>query len=525
MDITEALAVLAKVGTDESPSSAELATARDAIARALHASKGSGDLEALMSLREAYKAADQAVTEATERESSAEAEADDVLEGIPNPDSEASAEGEENAGEGEKGEAAPSAQALSTTEALQRLGIVNAREEGPAAEPEAPASSQTLTLDNKVKNDATWADIGKVFANSHRRGMKAGRNSLLQIDTEFAEKLPGRIDENTRMLDAFTSPEAVVAAGGCCSLAQPIYENPVNASLARPIRDSLPSFGANRGAVSYYPAVCLPQEGAGLWTCDDDLAVDPDDPETWKSCAVVDCPEEERVNVEAIYSCLTIGNYQQKFAPEQWNAYLRALSAQQARIAEVALFDKMVAGVKTTHTVTDSGSIYVTLLNAVGRASAAIRQDQRLDEVQLRMWLPTWVRNALRADLRARRLGYVDSPEATDALINSAFSNEGVNVTWTLDVNPLEPEGQEDGPLSDYLGTANTVIAPEGYFTYLDGGTLDIGTEIRDGDNIRQNQVSAFAESFEGLMARGCNAKAIELPVTVCEDAFCVIGS
>lgn len=516
MGITEALAVLAKVGTDETPTAAELASARDTIARTLHASKGSGDLESLVTLRDAYQAADAAVKEAEAAEAETASEADEVLEGIPNPDAELEADTED----GETTEEPK--RALSAAEAVARLGLVVTDRE---PEPEAPKSSQTLTLDGEVKNDATWQDIGKAFSNSTRRTKKAGRNSLLQVDTVFAEKLPGRIDENTRLLDAFTSPEAVTAAGGCCSLAQPIYDNPVNSSLERPIRDALPSFGATRGAVSFYPAVCLPDSGAALWTCDDDLAVDPDDEDTWKQCFDVECEEEDRAQVEAIYSCLSIGNFQQRFSPEQWTAHLRAVSALQSRVAEVSLFEKMRAGVTTTHTVEDTGSIYVTLLNTVGRASAAIRQDQRLADVQLDFFAPFWLLKAIRSDLRARRLAGVDNPDVTDALIASAFANEGVRPVWSLDLDPLEPGGQVDGPLSNFLDEAHTVLAPNGYFTYLDGGTLDLGTEIRDMDSNRQNKVSAFAESFEGLLARGCNAKAIDIPVTVCDDAFCVSGS
>ena len=518
MGIEEALAVLALVGTDTPPTSAELATARDTIARTLHASKGSGDLEALLSLREAYTAADKAVAEAEEAEAAALAEEEDVLAGIPNPD----AQDEDNAeGEGDQlASEAPAAHALSVAEAIARLGLsTHEREQAPAEE--QATTSQTLTLNGQVKNDANWGDIGKAFATAHRRGMKTGRNSLLQIDTTFAETLPGRVDENTALLDSFTSPEAVVASGGCCSLAQPIYSNPVNGSTARPIRDALPSFGATRGSVAFYPAICLPQEGAALWTCEDDLAVDDSDETTWKQCATVDCAEEERANVEAIYACLTIGNYQQKFSAEQWQGALKALSIQQARLAEVALFDKMRDATTAAVSVADTGSVYTTFLNMIGRAATAIRQDQRLDSVQLDLFLPTWIRAAIRADLRARRLNYVDSPEVADALINTALGNENVRAVWSNDIDSLVPNGITSGELPNFLDTAHMVLAPNGYFTFLDGGTLDLGTEIRDGDNIRKNQVSAFSESFEGLLARGCNALSIDLPVTVCEEAFC----
>ena len=69
--------------------------------------------------------------------------------------------------------------------------------------------------------------------------------------------------------------------------------------------------------------------------------------------------------------------------------------------------------------------------------------------------------------------------------------------------------------------TLGSVLAPNGFFTFLDGGTLDLGTEIRDHNLNRQNKVAAFAESYEGILARGCNALGLDIPVEICDNVAC----
>ncbi|MDQ3096427.1 MAG: major capsid protein, partial [Actinomycetota bacterium] len=385
-----------------------------------------------------------------------------------------------------------------------------------------------ITLNGTPVQDASFFNLAEAFRDASSRSLKSGKERVARIETSFADErtLSGKIGSDTRLVDSFMSPEAVTAAGGCCSLPQPIYSNPVQGSTNRPIRDSLNTLGATRGQFTFYPAICLPVDGVGLWSCEDDALVDEADPTTWKVCAEVDCDESQEVGVDAIYTCVTIGNYQSRFAPEQWQGYLAALAVMNARQAEVALFTKMRAEVSTTHTVEALGSVYANLVNGVALAAAAIRQDQRLGDIRLNLWLPEWIKTAIRMDLVTRRVfsSAVDDPNVTDALLASAFANEGIDVTYSQDLDLIEgASGQSDGPLTSLPATAGAVLAPNGYFTFLDGGTLDLGTEIRDHNLNRQNKVAAFAESYEGLMARGCNAKALDIPVEICDNAACPV--
>lgn len=536
MDLQQALSILGRVGAGETLSLTELTQARDVIARQLHSLRGSAapDLDALTTLRESYFAADSAVTAVTEQTQAAEQDVAAALSDIPNPDEDSDDEDEEETPEDEADADAVTASAkpkrgkmLSVQEAVARLGL-----NGPLTVNEPARDLSTtetrITLNGSPVKDASFFNLAEAFRDASSRSLKSGKERVARIETSYADErtLTGKIGSDTRLVDSFMSPEAVVAAGGCCSLPQPIYTNPVQGSTDRPIRDSLNTLGATRGKFTFYPAICLPVDGVGLWSCEDDELVDEADPETWKVCAEVDCDEAEEVGVDAIYTCVTIGNYQSRFAPEQWQGYLAALAVMNARQAEVALFTKMRAAVSTTHQVDALGSVFANVTVGVALAAAAMRQDQRLGDIRLNLWLPEWIKTAVRMDLITRRVfsSAVDDPNVTDAMLAAAFSSEGIDVTYSQDLDLIEgASGQSDGPLTSLPLTAGAVLAPDGYFTFLDGGTMDLGTEIRDHNLNRQNKVAAFAESYEGLMARGCNAKALDIPVEICDNAACPV--
>ncbi len=538
MDLQQALSILGRVGAGETLSLTELTQARDVIARQLHSLRGSGspDLDALTTLRESYSAADAAVTAVAEQEQATAQEVESALSDIPNPDEdpdedpedEEDPEDDEAEGDGEEAVTASAkpkrGKMLSVQEAVARLGL-NGTPGLTINEPERDlATTETrVILNGTPVKDATLSTLAEAFRDASSRSLKTGKERVARFETSFADErtLSGKINADTRLVDSFVSPEAVTAAGGCCSLPQPIYTNPVQGSTARPIRDALPSLGATRGKFSFFPAICLPVDGFGVWTCEDDELVDEADPDTWKSCAEVDCDESDEVGVDAVYSCVTVGNYQTRFAPEQWQGYLAALAIQNARRGEVLLFEKMRAEVMATYTVDALGSIFNNAVNGAATAAAAMRQDQRLGDVQFDFFVSETLLTAVRLDLINRRVfsSAVDDPNVAAALLNTAFANEGINPVYSQDLDPVVFGSGGTDP--QFPLTLGSVLAPNGFFTFLDGGTLDLGTEIRDHNLNRQNKVAAFAESYEGLLARGCNALALDIPVEICDNVAC----
>lgn len=526
-----------RIGTDNPPTLDELTGAQTELARLIRAEAGndSPDLEVLTSLRSAYDTVTEAIDAENTRLEELRTNAGQILDGVIDPDAaegdeQPSGEGEgegETVGEGENANAeptpTPTPSALSIAEAAARVRVSEPQRQ-PDPEPE-PDSAQTTVYvrGQEIGAELTIVDLAEAFQRYWQSPANPDHKySLISVQSRRPDgpMLTDNREHNTQLIEEFTSPEAVAAAGGCCALPTPIRTQTVLSSQTRPIRDSLGSFSvAEAGSVVFFPAVCLPQTGVDIWTCDDDAAVDPGNEATWKQCSDLDCDEEENAQVHGVYKCATVGEFQRRFATQQWTAKLQALLAQQARVADVELFTQMLAKVKSTHTGVATGSLLVNLIQTVQLAADTIRQDQRYENVMLHLWAAGWIRGAIRNDLIARRLVDAENPIAVDQFITQALAAAGVNVTWSLDIDTIEDGSQVDGPLTPYPDTAATVLAPEGYYTFLDGGQFDLGSDIKDFDLARQNVSAAFAESFEGLMARGCNAKRLNIPVEVCDIA------
>lgn len=516
LTLEEALALLGAVGTDDAPTVKELRSARTAFVDAAKVAKEKLDRKALASMLEAIKVTEAAISEAEATLTAAEEEINALTADIPELNEVEEAPVESST------EHSADVKVLSVAEAIARLGLSPAPEGSFEVAEREPA--QTLTINGEESNGASWGQLGDAFAKFSKSSLRSGRTTLATFRTEYSNQLTGKAGENTRIIDDLarrSGESAIVAAGGACSLAEPIRDQPMLASLERPIASALPTIGASTGKVTFFGSVCLPQDGANRWTNAQDLAVDADDPDTWKTVTEIDCDDIEEVTVEAIYSALTIGNFQHRFAPERWEAILHAVAASQARLAEQTLFEALSNSDHTTqHTIADTGSVYNTVVRALLTAAATIRQNQRYEGRRFRAILPSWVRDAAELDLLSRAIRRGRSVEA-DAL-ETILARGGVDPIWSPDIDPIEPAGQVDGPLTEFPDEAQAVLFVDGGAFRLDGGEINLGTEIRDHDLNRQNKVATFTESFETAFIRGCDAKSITIPVTVCDAAPCL---
>lgn len=520
MDIDEAQELLAAVGSDNAPTAEQLSESRAAFVEAARVAKGKGDRTALAAMLEAIKVADRAIDEAKEAQTKEAEELSALVQDFPElSDAPADEAGATDAPATEKKEEAPAM--LSVAEAAQRLGL---GKRTASAEVNEPEPSQTLTINGEDATNATWANLGDSFAKASKSSLRGGRTTLATFKTEYTNTLTEKgANANSRVLDTLArraGEEAVIAAGGCCSLAEPIRDQPMLASLARPIASALPTVGASAGKVSMFGPVCLPQGGVGTWTCADDEAVDPGDEGTWKECDTVECDTPIEVDVDAIYKCLTIGNFQQRFAGERWEAVLHAAAAAQARMAEVALFEGIATSPQTTtHTAIDTGSVYANTIRALVLAWSTIRQNQRYEGLRARAILPDWVQDAAALDATARA---INRGRTIDADLEVVLARHGIDVIWSPDIDPIEPDGQVDAtPLTEYPEDFTAVIFVDGGAFRIDGGELNLGTEVRDHDLNRQNSVAAFSESFEASVVRSCDTKAITIPAPVCSLTEC----
>lgn len=388
----------------------------------------------------------------------------------------------------------------------------------------------------RVSADMSLAELGQIFTR-HGHTKDTGRHTLVSMEWDVPEgrQLSYDVAESTRLLESVVGRggvayEAVAAAGGICGPLDTDYSIPNVGSVARPIRDALPRFGAARGGIRFVPSLrpslATYAGGVSIWTSDNDAS--PSSPAE-KPCPHVDCQDECTAYVQAITQCLVVSNLQAKFSPEQWANALWDLGVVHARTAEQALLAGIQAGSVATTYGPSSGTIHA-VLGAIDLAVAGIRSRERLaDTVGFRVILDGWLRQALRSHFALQDPeGVTGAPGIGDAAIAAWFAARGVTPTFTPDDSIFAAEA--GGALNAYAATTDITIFPEGTWLYLDGGQLDLGTEIVDSDLIAQNDREAFMETFEGVVKRTapCDATgddSLLVTVTLGEDCICEVAA
>jgi hypothetical protein len=258
-------------------------------------------------------------------------------------------------------------------------------------------------------------------------------------------------------------------------------------------------------------------EGITVWTEETDAS--PGEEE--KACIVIDCDTELVAKVDAVVQCAQIGNMAARFSPEQWSRALNGLAVEHDRVAEQTLYATMAGAATAVTYANTSGTVY-GILSAIDKAVAGIRSRLRLlDNTRIRTLAPAWTRNALRADIASQRLG--SSPEealtVADAVINAFFTARGVDPIWSPDLDQFG--AQNAGALLDFPGAdVDILVFVEGDYLHLDGGTLDLGTEIVDSTLNKTNDRQAFMETFEKVILRGCQPLLLD-GIAVAEVCIC----
>lgn len=382
-------------------------------------------------------------------------------------------------------------------------------------------------------------DVAQLFAQHAKGGRDTGRQTYVHMNWEYddSRQLGENVEDNYHVIEnvlkGATTFEAVAAAGGICGPLETVYDIPLIGSRGRPVRDALARFGASRGGVRYNPSPRLsldPVAGAvAVWTSENDVS--PSSPEA-KPCPHVDCSTICEAQVDAVTACLVVGNFQARFSSEQWANLLAFLGIEHDRVAEQKLLADIDAGsIDATYSAASGGTI-ANVLGAIDRAIAGIRSRDRLSNAAgFRVILDGWLRPALRSQFTVQApAGQTGAPGLADAQIDAWFANRGATVTYTQDDNIFG--SQSDGALLSFPANTEIRVFPEGTWWFLDGGTLDLGTEIVDSTLIAQNDRQAFMETFEKAAKRTapCDAEGDDsLHITVgvsdeCLDA-CVVTS
>lgn len=521
--------IIERLGTDNPPTVEELTTAKTELEADKETLRGqiseakNGEYSVLVDLGEQLEnveagmsSIDAALTEAQEKRDAILAKAG--VEASDGPEDGAD-EDEDSAVEDEDVEAkAPVAASIRATR--QTLARVKARPVEVVSEPEDLSRvSTSFRLAGRDRDEIATSEIGQAFADAARnKGVKA---NVLSIKTELHpdRTLDGDASANERkLLDLFTANTSVpiTAAGGCCSIPEPIYDQPLIGDLSRPIRAAFDVLNASRGAVQAYPPVCIPDEGADVWTCAQDEAVDPDDPLTWKACVQVECDDETPTLVEPAFKCLTIGTFQQRFAPEQWEAHIFQTDKLLARLMEARLFNWLAASATSVYpNAFETGSTYANFIKQQIRIAAAIRQEQRLGYAQIVTVGSNLIYSAIAEDTLTRRLNSTEDVEFFKDKVDGVLREFGITYVGSDDVAALDPLSY-DGTIPAYPDELPMVTLPAGSAKVLDGGEKNLGVSFEDFDLARQNKVAAFSEAWEGLLVRNCSVVFSTVEVEEC---------
>jgi hypothetical protein len=323
---------------------------------------------------------------------------------------------------------------------------------------------------------------------------------------------------------------AALTAAGWCAPTQVIYDVSSMAigTTARPVRDSLPSFTAERGSISWTepPSISQAVSGVTLFKADGTTFTDPQgtvatNPTSTKQCIDITCGTTETAILDALSVCLCFDNLMSRAYPEWVRANTDLSMVAQAAFAEKYLLYRMFSAAPAAGNT--AGSIIGTPDTALGAArdflvmvrlvATQLRWRNRLSPTHpLQILLPTWLRDAMVSDMMIQMPG--DNTMGTSREEVVGYLNAiNVDPIWYIDDVPAVagfPIASTDN-FDSYLGyaaDANWLLYPTGTFLRLDAGSLDLGI-VRTKEDIQKNKYCSFAETFEGIAYMGPADKSV----------------
>lgn len=342
------------------------------------------------------------------------------------------------------------------------------------------------------------------------------RSLVARAEFEFPEErtlkrsdLEGNTDKVRAVVPSKTGwgefvPESLTAAGNVlCAPMTPLYSMPNYASEARPVRDALPSFRADRGGVNVPEATTIGDITTAISVIDQ---ADESAGGTFltKSCQDMTCPDYVETSITTISHCRQYGNLNARAWPEKI-AHENALTmAAHARSAEEYLLDRIKAqSVNVTNGAETLGAL-IYLVDAIVKARFGIVSRLRMDpETTFRALMPAILPDLLGLDNVQTQYDRFQSEEQLTAYLRSydiepAFYYD----TPTTGDSQIADASQAAGALDGLPDTIQWAIFPEGAFLHLDGGALELGI-VRDSTLNETNEFQVFGETFENVARIG----------------------
>jgi hypothetical protein len=372
----------------------------------------------------------------------------------------------------------------------------------------APMDRMRLAKAYKKTADR-WGRVAKHDGGMEQRILVASANFdfpedrvLHQSDWEYnAKKIADVVPQSVPGMYGFELTEkALVASGGLCAPLEPIYTIPNFATQARPVRDALASFRADRGGVNVGAATYV-----GSITTAISTITEPNDALggtfATKSCQALDCPAFTEVPVTVIAHCREYGNLNAMAWPEKIAHENDLTMAAHARTAESYLLSRIKAlSVNVTNGAETLGAL-IYLIDGIVKASFGIRGRLRMSpDARFRVLMPWWVPSMLGLDT-------VQTPYdrfTSQAELVSYLRSYKIEPTFYLDTadvntNSQLPDSSQTAAAIDGLpDKVEWAIFPEGAFIHVDSGGLELGI-VRDSTLNSTNDYQFFGETFENV--------------------------
>lgn len=339
----------------------------------------------------------------------------------------------------------------------------------------------------------------------------------------------GDASGNSDKIRKALAPEAITAAAnGWCAPRAPIYDIFGLGDTGRPVRDSLPSFNAERGGVTWSTPPKLADAGFGVgfwgWAASNggewQAAGDPGSGTPTDNTKVLfkaTCPAELTADLEAITTQLQFTNMMARAYPELVKRNMELALIAHDRFAESRLLYHMWALCDTTVTANPSIPLGATrdFLFTLRTLAASYRNRHRMAPGStVDAWAPAWLRDAMAADVADQAPGD-GTLDTSLGEVTGYIASLNVNVTWYWDDVPGNGTSQYFADASSsFPANAAVILAAPGTFLHLDGGTLDLGV-VRDSTLVGTNEYIEFTESFENVAKVGIEAQKITVPVFV----------
>ena len=357
--------------------------------------------------------------------------------------------------------------------------------------------------------DVASAFEKRIHALRRVNGGDGEQHIVASIATQYPEArtLTTDAESNWAKVQAVTGPEALVASGGHSTPFEVKYDIFGLGTTARPLRDALPKFQADRGGIRFVtpPVLSSYANAVGIWTAANDSAETPGT----KATLTVSAAGENTVATDAVTLQLQFGNLMTRAYPELIARHNELGLIQHAREAEGQILTRLTA-LSTAVTSTSLIGVARDFLVQLGRAAANYRGRHRLEaDAPLRVIAPYWIKDAMVADLAIAAPG--DNTLNAAAEIDGYIASRNINITYHIDDFT---DAQSAAAMNEFADTFVWYMFAEGTFLFLDGGTLDLGV-IRDSTLVGTNDYKMFVETFEGVAKVGVESLKVTSTISV----------